>query len=123
MPPDPRILVVDDDVGMVETLSDILEASHFRVDTAHSGDTAIRMTLAHPYDVILMDIQMPGLDGVQALRRIKSHAPQQNVIMMTAYTTDELAREALQATGKPVLPKPLDMDLVLKLVSVKEGQA
>jgi DNA-binding response OmpR family regulator len=67
------LVVVDDDVGMVETLTDILEASHFRVDAAHSGD--------------------------------------------------DLAREARQTSGKPVVPKPLDMDLVLKIVSAREGQA
>jgi DNA-binding NtrC family response regulator len=119
MPPmrDRVVLVVDDDVGMIETLTDILEASQCRVSSAHSGKAAISMAAEGAYDAVLMDIRMPDVNGVEALRAIKARAPGTRVIMMTAYTGDELAREAERMTGMPVLPKPLDVAEVLDLVA------
>jgi CheY-like chemotaxis protein len=112
----PLVLVVDDDVGMVDTLVDILSARRYRVGTAYSGEAAVAMVRQMTYDAVLMDIQMPGLNGVEALRQIKGLAPKLSVIMMTAFTRDELVEEARQATAVTVLPKPLDMDSVLTLL-------
>jgi two-component system response regulator HydG len=112
----PSVLVVDDDVGMVDTLDDILSARRYRVGTAHSGAAAVAMVRQTPYDAVLMDIQMPGLNGVEALRQMKGLAPKISAIMMTAFTRDELVEEARQATAVTVLPKPLDMDGVLALL-------
>src|SRR2546426_10901476 len=106
----PSVLVVDDDVGMVDTLVDILSARRYRVETAHSGDAAVAMVRRMPYDALLMDIQMPGLNGVEALRQMKGLAPTIRGIMMTAFTRDELVEEARQATAGTVLPKPLHRD-------------
>jgi CheY-like chemotaxis protein len=111
------ILLVDDDVGMVETLTDILEASQCRVSFAHSGAAAVNMAAERTYDAVLMDIQMPGVNGVEALRAIKARSPETRVIMMTAYTRDDLVKEAERMTGLPVLPKPLDVAEVLDLVA------
>ncbi len=113
----PSVLLVDDDVGMVETLGDILATSRYQVATADSGEAAVARVRADRFDAVLMDIRMPGLNGVQALRAIKSLAPGIPVIMMTAYTRDELIAEAQQTTGFPVLGKPLDIDRVLALLA------
>lgn len=113
----PSVLLVDDDVGMVETLGDILAASRYAVTTAASGEAAVARVRADRFDAVLMDIQMPGLNGVQALRAIKSLAPAVPVIMMTAYTRDELVAEAQDTTGFPVLAKPLDIERVLALLA------
>ncbi len=113
----PSVLLVDDDVGMVETLGDILAASRYQVATADSGEAAVARVQAGRFDAVLMDIKMPGLNGVQALRAIKFLAPEIPVIMMTAYTRDELVAEAQQTTGFPVLVKPLDLDRVLAILS------
>ena len=112
----PSVLVVDDDVGMVDTLADILVARRYRVGTAYSGDAAIAMVRRTSYDAVLMDIQMPGVNGVEALRQMKGLAPGITVIMMTAFTRDELVEEARLASALAVLPKPLDMDRVLALL-------
>jgi two-component system, NtrC family, response regulator HydG len=101
---------------MVDTLVDILSARRYRVGTAHSGEAAVAMVRQMAYDAVLMDIQMPGLNGVEALRQMKGLAPKLSVIMMTAFTRDELVEEARQATAVTVLPKPLDMDSVLTLL-------
>lgn len=111
------VLLVDDDSGMVDTLGDILAARGHQVNTARSGAAAVAMTETGTYDVVLMDVQMPGLNGVQALRAMKARDASTLVIMMTAYTRDEMVAEATRATGLPVLPKPLDVDRVLALVA------
>lgn len=114
--PQPSVLVVDDDVGMVETLSDILAARSYDVVTAYSGEIAVGMVRQKPYDVVLMDIQMPGLNGVEALKAMKAVVPGMSVIMMTAFTRHELVEEARRCTALAVVPKPLDIDRVLTLI-------
>ena len=111
--PGKSILVVDDDLGMAETLTDILEANQYEVTRAHSGEAAVKMARLTAYDLILMDIQMPGLNGVQALTAMKIEGLAPCVVMMTAYTRDELVDEAETRSGFAVLPKPLDLDRVL----------
>ena len=117
--PNPRksILVVDDDIGMAETLTDILQANQYEVAIAHSGDAAVSMTRHRAYDLVLMDIQLPGLNGVQALTAMKAEGLAKRVIMMTAHTRDELVKEAEKQSGFPVLAKPLDLERVLSLAS------
>lgn len=111
------ILLVDDDTGMVDTLTDIFEAVHHRVLAAGSGAAAVAELVGKTVDVVLMDIQMPGLNGVQTLRVIKDRAPDLPVIMMTAYTRDELVQEAERISGRAVLRKPLDVPQVLGLIA------
>jgi DNA-binding NtrC family response regulator len=110
------ILIVDDDDGMVETLSDILTARQYAVSTAVSGESAMVQVGQREFDVVLMDIKMPGLNGVEALQAMKRVKPALKVIMMTAFTRDELVREARRASAVAVVPKPLDLDSVLALV-------
>ena len=117
------ILIVDDDVGMADTLTDILQANQYEVAIAHSGETAVSMTRRRAYDLVLMDIQMPGLNGVQALTAMKAEGLATHVIMMTAYTRDELVKEAEKRSGFPVLPKPLDLERVLSLATSATGRA
>jgi DNA-binding NtrC family response regulator len=109
------ILIVDDDVGMADTLTDILQANEYEVATAHSGDAAVRMMRRRAYDLVLMDIQMPGLNGVEALTTMKAEGLAKRVIMMTAHMRGTLVKEAEEQSGFPVLPKPLDMERLLAL--------
>ena len=113
----PVVLVVDDDEGMVETLVDILSANGYDVAGAHSGGAAISMVSESHFDVALMDIQMPGINGVEVLKTIRTVAPHLTVIMMTAFTSDELVEEARRASAVDVLFKPFDIARVLDLIS------
>lgn len=112
----PSVLIVDDEVGQVETLADILRAKSYQVATAHSGEAAVAMAQRTPYDIVIMDIRMPGMNGVEALKMIKALTSRTKVIMMTAYTRDELVGEAKRQAALAVLPKPLEMDRLLALI-------
>jgi DNA-binding NtrC family response regulator len=110
-----KILVVDDDPGMLDTLMDVLSATGYETSVAASGNAALEMAQAGRFDLVLMDVQMPGLNGVQVLHALRVLDPTIVVIMMTAYTGDELV-ESQRTTGFSVLSKPLDLDQVLPLV-------
>ena len=110
------VLVVDDDEGMVATLRDILGTTGYRVDVAHSGSEALDRVRRQVPDCILMDVRMPGLNGVETFREIKHLAPDSSVIFMTAYAASELVSEALREGAVEVIPKPLDLEQVLHLI-------
>lgn len=111
-----KILLVDDDPGMLDTLMDVLSATGYETSVAASGNAALEMAQAGRFDLVLMDVQMPGLNGVQVLHALRVLDPTIVVIMMTAYTGDELVAESQRTTGFSVLSKPLDLDQVLPLV-------
>ena len=102
---------------MADTLTDILEANQYEVATAHSGAVAVQMVRRRAYDLVLMDIQMPGINGVQALTTMKAEGLARRVVMMTAHTQGDLVKEAETRSGFPVLPKPLDLKRVLDLAT------
>jgi two-component system response regulator HydG len=111
-----KILVVDDDPGTLDTLGDVLTATGYETSMASSGHAAIAKAKVTRFDLILMDVQMPGLNGVQTLRALRALDPHVSVIMMTAYTQDELVAESQRTTGFEVFSKPLELDRVLPLV-------
>src|SRR3990172_8320663 len=113
----PSVLVVDDDEGTVETLTDILTAKQYRVEIARSGEEAISLARTTPFDAVLMDIGRRGVRGVEPPGSIKAVAPETNVIMMPAYPRHELVEQARKAKAVAVLPKPLDMDRLLALLA------
>ena len=118
-----RILVVDDDPGMCETLSDILEDKGFAVGTAQDGRSAIDQMKAEPYDLILIDIMMPGMNGVEALQEIKAINPHAMTFIMTGHSRLEgLVSEALWAGVDGVLYKPFDIEEVIDLIESKSRE-
>ena len=114
--PKTRILIADDEANMRLTLADILEDEGYEVATASSGERAVELGHTDPYDVILMDFRMPGIDGLEATRRIRDKQKSARVIFMSAYATDEVKRQAFEAGATAFLAKPLDLDRVLTLI-------
>jgi len=109
------ILIVDDEEGMRETLVDILE-DLYQVEEASNGQEALCKVGERCYTLVLMDIKMPVMDGVEALERIKSSHPELPVIMMTAYADSSAVERARQGGAEAVVFKPLDMPKVLSLI-------
>lgn len=105
-----RILVVDDDRQMVRTLRDILAFRGWPSDGAYSGEEAVAAVRERDYAVVLMDVRMGGMNGVEALRTMKRMRPAIQVILMTAYTASDLLAEAEREGALRILPKPVAVD-------------
>lgn len=116
------ILIVDDDHGMTETMSDILDDKGYDIAVAGDGYRAIEMIRERAYDIALMDIRMPGINGVDTFKKIKQINPSTKVIMMTAYSVEDLVKEALREGAYGVMYKPLNIDKVVESIEqAKKG--
>ncbi len=118
------ILIVDDDPDMCETLGDILEDKGFAVTLAQDGKKAIELMRRGHFDLILVDIMMPGMNGVETLNQIKAVDPRVMTLIMTGHSKLEgFVSEALWAGVDGVLYKPFDVDAVIELIERKsEGR-
>jgi general secretion pathway protein E len=117
------ILIVDDDLGMCETLADILEDKGFTVGTAHDGREAITAMRETSYGLVLIDIMMPGMNGVEALQEIKTISPHAMTIIMTGQSQLEgMVSDALWAGVDGVLYKPFDIETVIELIERKSQE-
>jgi CheY-like chemotaxis protein len=114
----PTVLVVDDEAGMRDTLVAILEHHGYRVWSAPDGETAFSAVQEKDFDVLVMDIRMPGRDGVSVLEELGTPP---RVILMTAYATEDRLRAAADANVFAVLSKPFDMHRMLSLVAQASG--
>ncbi|MFC1909563.1 response regulator [Chloroflexota bacterium] len=111
-----NILVVDDLRSMRLTLGGILEDNGHNVSTVEDGYQAIEVVRKTHFDAIFMDIKMPGINGVQTYREIKKIDPAAVVIMMTAYSVEDLVKEALEEGAYTIVYKPFDIDKVITLI-------
>ena len=112
----PSILVVDDHSSMRKTLEDILQEEGYDVDSAASGEEAVDLFSKCHHDAVLMDVRMSGINGVEAFRRMKGLVGDAKVILMSAFSMDELKEESLREGVLAFLPKPLDMEHVIGLI-------
>jgi two-component system, NtrC family, response regulator HydG len=111
-----ELLVVDDDVDMTETLSDILSTIGIQVEVAHDGTQALKKIKIKRFDMVLMDIKMPKMNGIECFKKIKKIRPQTTVIMMTAYAAQDLIAEALMEGVYGIWYKPIEIQRIIELV-------
>jgi two-component system response regulator HydG len=111
------ILVVDDNHSMAKTMADIMGVKGFEVYAAYSGLEALAFLQSRPIDILLTDVVMPDMNGVELYRKTKKTYPKLTTILMTAYAADDLINQALAEGIKTVLTKPLDIDFMLALFS------
>lgn len=101
-----RVLIIDDDDSLRESLQLVLSAEGYDVVGAEDGTTALAITEKAPFELILCDLRMPGIDGMELLPQLIRRHPETTVIMMSAYGTDELALEAMNQGAYDYLAKP-----------------
>ena len=112
----PKILVVDDDLALRVTLMDILEEEGFDVVGVSDGYEAVKMAGQEHFALIFMDVRMPGIDGVEANRRIKEISPESVIVMVTAFAGQGLIEQALKEGAYAVLYKPFDLGQLTEIV-------
>ena len=103
-----RILIVDDELSVREVLSEYFVEQGYSVESAGGGEEALALVQRSTPDLVLLDVRMPGLDGVETLRRIRGIAPEVSVIMVTANEDVGLARETLKLGALDYVAKPFD---------------
>ena len=113
-----RILVVDDEESVVQVLSEYFSGQGYTVATAGNGEEAVRTLAEFQPSVVLLDVRMPGIDGVEALRRIRVADPSVSVIMVTANEDVELARETLKLGAFDYVAKPFDFNYLDQAVTL-----
>jgi len=110
------ILVVDDNNDLAEGMSDLLDALGYDVAIANDGFAAVSLVEKSSFDIALMDIKMPGMNGVEAYKQIKEINPKIEAIMMTGYSDDDLIKEALSEGAREVMNKPIDFGRLVALI-------
>jgi DNA-binding NtrC family response regulator len=111
-----NVLLVDDEKDFVETLAERLQLREFKVTTAFSGDQAIKLVEENNFDVIVLDVQMPGKSGVETLKEIKKIEQLSEVIMLTGHATVKTAIEGMKSGAYDYLMKPTDTDDLIEMI-------
>ncbi len=112
-----RILIVDDEPDTCENLSDILTDLGYDVDTAQDGFAALELVEKNTFDIALLDLRMPGMDGLELYRRIRQISAATVAIVVTAYASSDTAKSVLSAGAWKIVPKPVNIGNLLNLVS------
>ena len=112
----PRILVVDDEMIVCESCKRILEEEGYEVDIALSGQEAFEKMKANPFDIVITDLKMPGIDGMEVLKTFRREYSDSIVIMITGFSTVETAVEAMKLGAFDYIPKPFTPDEVTIVV-------
>lgn len=111
-----RILIVDDEEYIRESLSRVMKTEGFKVQVAHNGDKGLKMIQEELPEVLLVDFKMPGMDGMEVLRRAKELYPDLPVILITAYADVQGAVDAMRAGAHDYLAKPFEHHEVIRVV-------
>jgi len=112
-----RILVIDDDEGIRRVLSTVLEDTGHLVDTAKDGEDAIQRAATTTYDLALIDIRLPDMDGTKLLTKMKDSTPRTVKIIVTGYPTLQNAVQAVKKGADGYITKPVDMERLIETIS------
>ncbi len=108
-----NVLFVDDEVDYLETLMKRMKKRNISVCGRNSGEEALELLKRDPVDIVIMDVKMPGMDGIQTLREIKKQYPTIEVIMLTGHASVEVAIDGMKLGAFDYLLKPIKIDQLL----------
>ncbi|MFN4131856.1 MAG: sigma-54-dependent transcriptional regulator [Caldimicrobium sp.] len=116
-----NLLIVDDEVDILNVLKFLLEKEGYRVDTAINGEEALSKIKKKSYDIVLTDLRMPGIDGMELLERIKEEASETDVVIMTAYASIDSAVTAIKKGASDYIVKPfINEDVKMRIKRILE---
>jgi CheY-like chemotaxis protein len=116
MKPQANILVVDDNKDLLTTFALILKRKGYIVETAEDGVKALEKFTAHHFDVVLMDVIMPQLGGIDALHKMREYDPKAKVILMTAYCEESQLQKVLKEGACGALYKPINIPKLMEMI-------
>ena len=112
-----KVLLVDDEVDFLATLAERLETRGLKVDTATSGVDAVAKAESEGFDLIILDLSMPGIDGLETLKRIKTKQPDAEIIILTGQGSIRTGIEAMKLGAEDFLQKPVDITELMDKIS------
>ena len=116
-----KVLLVDDEEDFLEAMSERMRARGADVTTAASADEAFETIDREDFDAVVLDFQMPGMDGFEALKKIKAKHPEMQIILLTGYATVQKGVEAIKLGATDFLEKPADMEVLFE--KIKKAKA
>ena len=108
-----KVLLVDDEEEFVKTLSERIQMRDLGSDVAYNGEQALKVVKDEVPDVMILDLKMPGIDGMEVLKRVKKAYPQVQVIMLTGHGSEKDEKEARKLGAFDYLQKPADIDTIV----------
>jgi len=111
----PRVLICDDEEGVREALKLVLEERYDVVEAEH-GEEAVQHLSQAPFDLLCLDIKMPRMDGMETLKRVRELSPRMPVLILTAYQSVDIAKEATKLGATDYVSKPFDKTEVLTII-------
>jgi DNA-binding NtrC family response regulator len=116
-----KVLLVDDEEDFLEAMSERMRGRDMEVITASSAREAFEKIESDTFDAIILDFQMPGMDGMETLKSIKAKRPESQIILLTGYATVEKGVEAMKIGAADFLEKPADLEVLSK--KIKQAKA
>jgi DNA-binding NtrC family response regulator len=117
-----KILLVDDESEFLEVMSERLAARGMQVSTADSAEAALQMVEKESFDAIILDLQMPAMDGIQTLKAIKAKKPELQIILLTGHATVSKGIEAMKLGATDFLEKPADLTALTEKIHQAKAQ-
>lgn len=111
-----HVLIVDDELEFLDLMQNRLHKRGFSIDTASTGEMALEMVTARTFDAMVLDVKMPGIDGIEVLRRVKQIRPELPVLLLTGHASMEAAMTGVETGAVDYLLKPVPInDLIMRL--------
>ena len=110
---EPTVLLVDDEKEFLDALGQRMEARGLKVESASSGPEALEKAIGQDYDVIVLDMMMPGMDGMETLQRLRKANPDIQVVLLTGHASLKKGIEAIKLGASDFLEKPADLDSLM----------
>jgi two-component system OmpR family response regulator len=117
-----KVLLVDDEMEFTSTLSERLQLRDMDVFTAANGPDALKLADAHRFDAVILDLQMPGMDGIETLKRLLSEDGDQQVIILTGHASVSKGVEAIKTGATEFLEKPVDIQVLTDMIGDAAAQ-
>ena len=116
-----KVLIVDDEKDFLDIMAERMGARGVEVSTTTSAENALKMVLKETYDVVIMDLMMPEMDGFKALKLFKESRPDLSIILLTANVPEETCLEAIKLGALDVIEKPADLNLLTQKIEAAKA--
>jgi DNA-binding NtrC family response regulator len=117
-----KVLLVDDEVEFTEALAERMQSRGLEVDTCDSGESALEAARGKEFEAVILDLAMPGMDGIETLKRLRAEHPDLQIIVLTGHATVEKTVAAMKLGALDFLEKPADISQIMEKIEKAKGK-